>query len=401
MRASGVELSAAFTAGARAAGAPSSISAWLRPTPCTTRRAVSTPPGPCSRPRTIQLRTTASSSAWPEPSRWPGQWPGRDPGRGRKSPGLGGRPGRGLGGYEQRDFLSAYAAHVRSFVDVALCARCGSWPTRPTAWAVWWPPRSSLVSRSTSNGCSPSWTGPFQPPGRSDPTGEPGGSAGGRAGRGADVGLAFDGDADRVFLVDEKAEGVSGSLTTALVAKAMLQAHPGSTVLYNLICSKVVPETIVENGGTPVRTRVGHSFIKEIMAETGAVFGANIRATTTSATITGPIPASSPPWSSSRSCRGPGRRCQSCSPVPALRRLGRDQHQGGRSVGLGRGGGPSLCRPGRRDRQDRRHHCRPGDWWFNIRSSNTEPLLRLNVEATTAQACALHVDEVLSLVDSL
>src|ERR1700722_10258808 len=91
--------------------------------------------------------------------------------------------------------------------------------------------------------------------------------------QGADIGLAFDGDADRVFLVDEKAQGVSGSLTTALVAKAMLAKNPGSTVLYNLICSKVVPETIVENGGVPVRTRVGHSFIKEIMAETGAVFG--------------------------------------------------------------------------------------------------------------------------------
>ena len=66
---------------------------------------------------------------------------------------------------------------------------------------------------------------------------------------------------------------MSGSLTTALVARAMLAKHPGATILYNLICSKVVPETIVENGGTPVRTRVGHSFIKEVMAETGAVFG--------------------------------------------------------------------------------------------------------------------------------
>ncbi len=91
--------------------------------------------------------------------------------------------------------------------------------------------------------------------------------------RGADVGLAFDGDADRCFLVDDKGQPVSGSTTTAMVAKAMLEKYPGSIVLYNLICSKTVPEVIRENGGTPVVTRVGHSFIKGIMAETGAVFG--------------------------------------------------------------------------------------------------------------------------------
>ncbi|HXY28010.1 MAG TPA: phosphomannomutase/phosphoglucomutase, partial [Acidimicrobiales bacterium] len=91
--------------------------------------------------------------------------------------------------------------------------------------------------------------------------------------RGADVGLAFDGDADRIFLVDERAEPVSGSLTTALVAASMLTKHPGETILYNLICSHVVPETITELGGTPVRTRVGHSIIKKVMAETGAIFG--------------------------------------------------------------------------------------------------------------------------------
>ncbi|MGI8683497.1 MAG: phosphomannomutase/phosphoglucomutase, partial [Acidimicrobiales bacterium] len=90
---------------------------------------------------------------------------------------------------------------------------------------------------------------------------------------GADVGLAFDGDADRVFLVDEKAEPVSGSTTTAMVAEAMLEKHPGATIIHNLICSKAVPEIIRENGGTPVRTRVGHSYIKAVMADTDAVFG--------------------------------------------------------------------------------------------------------------------------------
>ena len=90
---------------------------------------------------------------------------------------------------------------------------------------------------------------------------------------GADVGLAFDGDADRCFLVDDRGEPVSGSTTTALVAAAMLEKYPGATILYNLICSKAVPEIIRERGGTPVRTRVGHSYIKAIMADTDALFG--------------------------------------------------------------------------------------------------------------------------------
>ena len=91
--------------------------------------------------------------------------------------------------------------------------------------------------------------------------------------QGADIGLAFDGDADRVFLVDERAEPVSGSLTTALVAASMLKKYPGETILYNLICSHVVPEVVTELGGTPIRTQVGHSIIKAVMAETNAVFG--------------------------------------------------------------------------------------------------------------------------------
>ncbi|MFP5298136.1 MAG: phosphomannomutase/phosphoglucomutase, partial [Actinomycetota bacterium] len=91
--------------------------------------------------------------------------------------------------------------------------------------------------------------------------------------QGCDIGIAFDGDADRMFIVDEKGATVSGSVTTALIAERLLKKHPGETVLYNLICSWAVPEVIEENGGKPMRTRVGHSFIKQIMAETGAIFG--------------------------------------------------------------------------------------------------------------------------------
>ena len=86
------------------------------------------------------------------------------------------------------------------------------------------------------------------------------------AGGGFDVGLAFDGDADRVFVVDETGAGMSGSTTTAMLAAAVLRTNPGATVLHNLICSRAVPEVIRENGGVPVRTKVGHSFIKQRMA---------------------------------------------------------------------------------------------------------------------------------------
>ena len=90
---------------------------------------------------------------------------------------------------------------------------------------------------------------------------------------GFDLGLAFDGDADRVFVVDEAGRGLSGSTTTALLAAGMLAKNPGATILHNLICSRAVPEVIREHGGIPIRTKVGHSYIKQIMAESGAVFG--------------------------------------------------------------------------------------------------------------------------------
>jgi len=90
---------------------------------------------------------------------------------------------------------------------------------------------------------------------------------------GADLGLAFDGDADRCFVVDEQGAPVPPSAVTALVAVRELEKHPGATIIHNLITSHAVPEIVREHGGTPVRTRVGHSFIKQEMAETGAVFG--------------------------------------------------------------------------------------------------------------------------------
>ncbi len=221
-------------------------------------------------------------------------------------------------------------------------------------------------------------------------------------GRGADIGLAFDGDADRVFLIDERAEAVSGSLTTALVAASMLDKHPGSTVLYNLICSHVVPEVIAEHGGVGIRTRVGHSFIKEVMAETGAVFGGehsghyyyrdNFRADSgiiTALIVLELLSATARPLSE---LLGPFRRyadsgeinTEVADPVATVEAVAAHEAAAGRT--LDRLDGLTVDR---------------GDWWYNLRPSNTEPLLRLNVEARTEEECRRCVAEVVALAASL
>ena len=175
---------------------------------------------------------------------------------------------------------------------------------------------------------------------------------------GADIGLAFDGDADRVFLVDDRGEPVSGSTTTAIVAESMLRRAGGGTVVYNLICSKAVPEVIRENGGEPVRTRVGHSFIKQVMAETDAIFGGehsahyyfrdNWRADS------GSIAAMVVLEALSKAGRPAVR---AAPPVRALRRVGRDQHRGRRPARRDRGRRRALRR--RRAGPARRSHRRP------------------------------------------
>ena len=214
----------------------------------------------------------------------------------------------------------------------------------------------------------------------------------------ADVGLAFDGDADRVFLVDEMGEPLSGSLTTAMVASAMLDRYPGATVIHNLICSKAVPEVIREKGGTPVRTRVGHSFIKATMAETGAVFGGehsghyyfqdNYRADSgliAAIVVLGMMSEAGEPLSSMRK---PFERYADSGEIntevedPAAVMEAVEAHY--RSQGsIDRLDGLTVDL---------------GDWWFNLRPSNTEPLLRLNLEAPDARSCATHVAEVRALM---
>jgi phosphomannomutase len=199
---------------------------------------------------------------------------------------------------------------------------------------------------------------------------------------GADVGLAFDGDADRVFLIDEHAADVSGSLLTALVARAMLRREPGAKVVHNLICSWVVPETIRENGGEPIRTRVGHSFIKQVMAETGAVFGGehsghyyfreNYRADSgliAAVVALGELSSAEVPLSE---LLQPFRRYAASGEI---NRTVDDQQ--GRIEAIAR-----ALAGGTQDRLDGLT-VEFEDWWCNVRASNTEPLLRLNVEAIT------------------
>jgi phosphomannomutase len=216
---------------------------------------------------------------------------------------------------------------------------------------------------------------------------------------GADVGLAFDGDADRVFLVDDEGEPLSGSTTTAIVAKGILEGQPGSTILHNLICSKAVPEVIREHGGIPVRTRVGHSFIKAVMAETGAAFGGehsahyyfrdNFRADSGSIAallVLEQICKAGVPLST---LRKPFDRYAASGEIntvvdDAAAVIDRvEMAYAGTGATFDRVDGLTVDF---------------GDWWFNLRPSNTEPLLRLNLEAATPEACEQHVAEVRALI---
>jgi phosphomannomutase len=216
---------------------------------------------------------------------------------------------------------------------------------------------------------------------------------------GADIGLAFDGDADRVFLIDEQAQPVSGSTTTAMVAKAMLQKYPGATILYNLICSKSVPDVIRENGGTPVKTRVGHSYIKQVMADTGAVFGGehsghyyfrdNFKADSgiiTAMVVLELLSLAAAPMSEvaapfNRYAASGEINTEVASPKETVARIAERLERDGVSVDLMDGLTADFS-----------------TWWFNLRPSNTEPLLRLNVEAADDAACAQRVADVLAMV---
>jgi len=302
------------------------------------------------------------------------------------------------GSITEQDLLGAFADHVRSFVDTSVLA-----PLKVVADtangmgglivpAVFGPlPFDLEVMYGELDGTFPNHPAdPIQPENQADLRARV-------LEVGADVGLAFDGDADRVFLVDEKGVGLSGSTTTAIIAAGILDRHPGETVIHNLICSKTVPEVVIEHGGTPVRTRVGHSFIKEVMASTGAIFGGehsahyyfrdNFRADSGIIAALVVLEQLSVAGVSLSELRAPFERYGDSGEIntrvsdtdSVIERVA--AHYA--SADQDRLDGLTV-------------DC--GDWWFNLRASNTEPLLRLNLEAADAEACAARVDEVRSVM---
>jgi phosphomannomutase len=219
---------------------------------------------------------------------------------------------------------------------------------------------------------------------------------------GADFGAAFDGDADRVFVVDEKGETISGDLLAALVAKNVLEKEPGATILYSAVCSKAFPELVEREGGRAIRTKAGHSIIKPQMREYNAAFGgehsghfyfrdnyfadSGIIAMLTVAELV---------------ARQEGPLSELLAPIDPYVRSGEinleveDQEATLEKV-----------------EEHYAHRDDPkidhldgltvdyGDWWFNLRPSNTEPLLRLNVEASDRETLERERDELLSLIGS-
>jgi phosphomannomutase len=217
---------------------------------------------------------------------------------------------------------------------------------------------------------------------------------------GADIGLAFDGDADRCFLVDERGRLVNPSALTGLIAARELAKQPGATVIHNLITSRAVAEIVSELGGIPVRTRVGHSFIKATMAETDAVFGgehsghfyfrdfwradsgmlAALHALAALAATTRPLSELLEAYS--RYCASGEINSTVADPAAVMAQIERD-YAGLEHVVVDHLDGLSVTHP---------------DWWFNVRPSNTEPLLRLNAEARDESAMARLRDDVLSTI---
>ncbi|WP_236789232.1 phosphomannomutase/phosphoglucomutase [Amycolatopsis sp. GM8] len=218
---------------------------------------------------------------------------------------------------------------------------------------------------------------------------------------GADAGLAFDGDADRCFVVDERGEPVSPSAITALVAVRELAKEPGATIIHNLITSHAVPEIVTEHGGKPVRTRVGHSFIKQEMARTGAIFGgehsahyyfrdfwradtgmlAALHVLAALGEQDGPLSELTREY---QRYAASGEVNSTVDDQVARQLAVKDAFSGRPGVTIDELDGLTV---------------QLGDGaWFNLRPSNTEPLLRLNVEAPNQDAVRALTDEVLAIV---
>ncbi|MFD4293011.1 phosphomannomutase/phosphoglucomutase [Rhodococcus sp. NPDC058532] len=217
---------------------------------------------------------------------------------------------------------------------------------------------------------------------------------------GADIGLAFDGDADRCFVVDEKGQPVSPSAVTALVAQRELAKEPGATVIHNLITSRAVPELVAELGGVPVRTRVGHSFIKQQMAETGAVFGGEHSAHYYFREFWG---ADSGLLAALHVLAALGEQDRPLSELMSVYHRYEASGEINSTVADAAERTAAVleafaARTVSVDRLDGVTVDLGDGAWFNLRASNTEPLLRLNVEARTRAEVDALVAEVLAVV---
>lgn len=216
----------------------------------------------------------------------------------------------------------------------------------------------------------------------------------------ADFGIAFDGDADRMFILDEHGRLVGGDMITALVAKALLQKYPGAKIVYNLICSRAVPEVIRAHGGIPIRSRVGHSFIKALMREHDAIFGGEhsghfyfrenwyadsgiIAAVTVLELLS----------------REGVTVSQAIAPIDRYFRSGEINVEAHDFAAVLQALEEHF-RDGQIDHLDGLT-VEYADWWFNARPSNTQPLLRINVEATTPELLQQKTQEVLTVIEQV
>jgi phosphomannomutase len=302
------------------------------------------------------------------------------------------------GKFEKRDIIDDYSAHVRSFVDtevlrpLKVAIDAGNGMAGATAPRVFEPLPFEVVPLFFElDGTFPNHpANPIEPANLVDLRRVV-------VDQGCDVGIAFDGDADRIFLVDENADLISGSLTTALVAERLLKKLPGEAIIYNLICSWTVPEVIQENGGRPIRSRVGHSFIKAVMAETGAIFGGehsghyyfrdNFRADSGMIAALLVLEALSETDEPLSRVLQPFRRYAASGEINS-----EVTDQQGTIEEL-----EKVYSNGKIDHTDGLT-VEFDDWWFNCRPSNTEPLLRLNLEARSHELMVEKRDEVLSII---
>jgi phosphomannomutase len=307
----------------------------------------------------------------------------------------------GEGEVEQVDLLSGYASHLKTLVDLSgirpmkVVADAGNGMAGHTVPKVFEGLPVTLVPLYFElDGTFPNHeANPIDPANLADLQ---------RAvlAHGADVGLAFDGDADRCFVVDERGQIVSPSVLTALIAVRELAREPGATIIHNLITSRAVPEFITEHGGTPVRTRVGHSFIKARMAETGAVFGGEhsghfyfrdfwfadsgmLAALHLLAALGGQDETLSRLLASYSRYFATGEINSEVADQAAATEQVRKAFEGHPGVSTDELDGLTVTGE---------------DWWFNLRPSNTEPLLRLNVEASDDATLTARRDEVLGIV---